>query len=95
MTETAQNIDSMQGMDQARFRFRSAIDEKAKSLELTQRDDMTKKFKLTYASLGPDLTIQGTLYGDRIRARLHRMPDAEFPLLTRGFHWINEYPRNR
>ena len=31
----------------------------------------------------------------KIRAKLRRFDEAQFPLLNRGFHWINEAPFNR
>ena len=33
--------------------------------------------------------------GQQIRNRFRRMDDSRFPLLSRGFHWINEQPFNR
>lgn len=33
--------------------------------------------------------------GRKMRALLHRVESPSFLLLSRGFHWINEYPFNR
>jgi hypothetical protein len=40
------------------------------------------------------LLLQGTWLGDSIYIRL-KNDTSGFPLATRGFHWINEYPYNR
>jgi hypothetical protein len=38
--------------------------------------------------------MTGQWKGRDIVVTLTRVDD-KFPLLTRGFHWINEYPHNR
>jgi hypothetical protein len=54
------------------------------------------KIEFTYREAGPDLvTLEGTLDGRRICARLRRVDESEFLLVNRGFHWINEFPFNR
>ena len=53
----------------------------------------TWKSTLSYRQPGPQLlAIEGSFDGHRIRARLHRVDEPEFRLVSRGFHWINEYP---
>ena len=42
-----------------------------------------------------ELLLIGTLRGKNIRARLRTVPDSDFLLRSRGFHWINEFPFNR
>jgi hypothetical protein len=39
--------------------------------------------------------MQGTLDGHRITAVLRLAEKKEFLLLSRGFHWIAEFPFNR
>ena len=34
----------------------------------------------------------GTVNGLSVSAKLHREDETRFVLLTKGFHWINEYP---
>jgi hypothetical protein len=41
------------------------------------------------------LRIRGDMDGRKITATLRRMPEPEFLLTSRGFHWINEAPYNR
>jgi hypothetical protein len=50
---------------------------------------------LTFEQPEPDLlALEGTLGGQKIRAKLRRTDIASFRLLSRGFHWINETPYN-
>jgi hypothetical protein len=87
---------SIQLMSDTRQRYRIELDSRKKLLKLTQRDDPRWKTSLSYAQPGPgQLAIEGTFDGHKIRARLHRVDDSDFLLLSRGFHWINEYPYNR
>src|SRR5277367_605936 len=44
----------------------------------------------------PDqLVLRGPWHGHAIETHLHRTEMPKFLLLTRGFHWISEYPFNR
>jgi len=44
----------------------------------------------------PDqLILRGPWHGHAIETHLHRTEMPKFLLLTRGFHWISEYPFNR
>jgi hypothetical protein len=39
--------------------------------------------------------LEGEVEGRRILGRYRRMDDSRFWLISRGFHWINEWPYNR
>ncbi len=87
---------SIQLMSDTRQRYRIALEPKKKLLHLTKREDAQAKSSLSYAQPAPgQLTVQGTVDGHEIRARLQRVEDPDFLLLKRGFHWINEVPYNR
>ncbi|HZF10397.1 MAG TPA: hypothetical protein VFE33_16530 [Thermoanaerobaculia bacterium] len=87
---------SLHLMDDSRHRYNLEIDPKQGTLVVTPREDPRTKSTLAYKTLGPGLlSVEGTLGGQKIRARLHRVDESPFPLLRRGFHWINEYPFNR
>lgn len=89
-------MTSIQLMSDTRERYRLALDPAGKRMRLTRRDDPEFKASLTYTQPGPKLlVIQGTHGDQRIRARLRQMDTSEFLLVSRGFHWINEYPFNR
>jgi hypothetical protein len=51
---------------------------------------------ISFKQVRPDvLALEGTVNGQQICGRYRRMDDSRFPLLSRGFHWINEQPVNR
>jgi hypothetical protein len=54
------------------------------------------KAAISFKQVEPDvLALEGTVDGKQIRGRFRRIDDSRFPLLSRGFHWINEWPLNR
>lgn len=72
------------------------LDSNQKRFVLT--DDKAPKWRsvLSYQQPRPDLlTVAGTIDGQKITARLHRIDESKLPLLSRGFHWISERPFNR
>jgi hypothetical protein len=83
-------------MSDVRERYTIVLDEKKKSVTWTGRDDPKRKFTLTYARTDPNtLVLDGPVAGRTIHAVCHKMGAAGNLLLTRGFHWVNEYPFNR
>ena len=75
------------------------IDEAKRTLTLTPSDnkkDLPPSAVLTFEQPKPDqLALTGTCDGKPVEVKLHRIPDSKFPLLSRGFRWINEYPYSR
>jgi hypothetical protein len=87
---------SIQLMDDSRRRYTLALQPARKAMVLTKRDDPKAKLHFTYQQPEPGLlTMQGTLEGETIQARLRKADTKSFLLTSRGFHWINEYPFNR
>jgi hypothetical protein len=87
---------AFQLMDDSRVRFGLEDDPAAATMTLKKRDDPAWTATLAYTRPEPGLlTLEGTLDGRRIRARMRRVDTPEFRLINRGFHWINEYPYNR
>lgn len=87
---------SIQDMNLARKRFNLQLDGQKKTMVLARRDDPEKKATLTYRQPDPKtLLVEGTLDNRKIRARMRQAEEPKFLLMTRGFHWINEYPFNR
>lgn len=41
------------------------------------------------------LILQGKLLNDSLKIDMQKYDDKKFLLMSRGFHWINEYPLNR
>jgi len=87
---------TVQVASDSRQRYWLKLDEARKTLALTKRGNPAWKSSLKYQRPAPDrLTLEGTIEGRKIRASLHRADESRFLLLTRGFHWISEYPFNR
>ncbi len=83
-------------MNDFRDRYNVEVDEKKKTLAMTDRFNPDRQNTLAYHQPAPDrLTFEGTFDGKKIRAVMHRTEPPEFLLFTRGFHWVNEYPFNR
>ena len=83
-------------MNEFRDRYNVEVDEKKKTLAVTQRFNPDWKTTVAWHQPAPDrLTLEGNFDGRKIRARMHRTKPPEFLLLTRGFHWITEFPFNR
>lgn len=75
--------------------FEMKLDPGRKTWKLTDYQDPKLKYTLSYQQPAPDLlTIEGKFEGQRVRARLRLAEPSEFPLLSRGFHWISERPYN-
>jgi hypothetical protein len=90
------SVIAVQLTSDARRRYALKLDEAKKTLGLTRRDDPKWKTELTYGRPDPDhLTVEGAFGGRRIRARLHRIDERSFLLVSRGFHWVSEFPFNR
>jgi hypothetical protein len=80
----------------SRRRYNLKLDAVHKTLALTKRDGSQWKSALTYGQPAAGrLTLEGTFDGHRIQASLHHVDSSKFLLMSRGFHWINEYPFNR
>jgi hypothetical protein len=91
-------ITPMAELSKARWQ-QCKIDETKHTLTLTAFDkkkDPPPSAVLTFARPKPDqLVLTGTSDGKLVEVKLHRIPDTKFPLISRGFHWINEYPFSR
>jgi hypothetical protein len=71
------------------------LDEKKGAMALTKWKDPRWKSAFSYRRNSPGaLEMEGTIDGQKIHARLRRVDDSKLLLLSRGFHWINEYPYN-
>jgi hypothetical protein len=75
-------------------RFLVNPDFNKRTFEIRRLDDEKWTTGFSYQNPQPDsMTITGPFEGHRIDVRLRRLPQpSSFPLTSRGFHWINEYP---
>ncbi|MDO3644691.1 hypothetical protein [Mucilaginibacter sp. L3T2-6] len=84
------------------------IDQKKHTATANTYTDTLHKYLFTYAISKTErknsgghadtvsyLTLSGTHLKDSLSIKLRRMDEKKFRLISRGFHWINEYPYNR
>lgn len=87
---------AVQLLDETVQRFQTVDNAAEGKLELTPRWEPDKKTVLSYQKRDDDrLWLEGDFFGDTLQVTLHRIPDPQFLLVNRGFHWINEQPFNR
>jgi hypothetical protein len=87
---------AVQLMNDSRLGYGLKLDEEKKTLELTEFQEPNWKASFNFERPEPDvLVLEGTIDGKKIRAKCRRMDTSDFRLLSRGFHWINEFPFNR
>jgi len=78
--------------------YRVTADTVKHTLVLSSRRDSSFKLPLAYARGGArndSLRLDGIVKGDSLHVRLHRLDESKFLLVSRGYHWINEFPLNR
>lgn len=56
-----------------------------------QMDSKILAFKMDGPTKGK-MVLQGDIEGDSVQIHFRQIQKEEYPLLKRGFHWINEYP---
>ncbi len=87
---------AFQKMDESLARFGASIDTKDNTLKLTKNDDPNWKASFTYARPAPDrLVLDGEIDGHKERMELQLVDRGKLLLVSRGFHWVQEYPFNR
>jgi hypothetical protein len=76
--------------------FVAQVDEDNKTITLTKSRVKNWKAQLSFAE--PDfshIVIEGEIDKQEHKAKLLRVDESKFLLLSRGFHWIQDYPVNR
>ena len=73
--------------------YDASINETAKQIDFPKSD----KPSMLQWTKGADraLVLKGSWLGKPVTINLHKVDPDTFPLQTRGFHWIQEYPYNR
>jgi hypothetical protein len=76
--------------------FAATIDARKMSIDLIKRNDKNWKANLAFLRPATDqLNLDGTMNGHKVQMQLKREDETRFMLLSRGFHWVQEYPFNR
>lgn len=86
----------IQMMNDTTLRYSFKPNEKKHTITASTYADTTHKFILAYNTPDPEtLILKGQWKKDSVYIRLHKSDPDNFPLLKRGFHWVNEFPFNR
>ena len=80
-------------MDDAKISWRFSLDTLEHSMRIMSYDSGTV-YRFQYQREGDAYSLRGTLNNDSIKIGMRKVP-YDIPLISRGFHWINEYPFNR
>jgi hypothetical protein len=87
---------SAQQMDDSFHGYGVTIDTKARTLVLAKAADKNWKANFSYAQPASDeLVLDGLMDGHKIHAALQLFDRSKFLLVSRGFHWVMDYPFNR
>jgi hypothetical protein len=86
---------TFQRMDDTFVPYGAKIDTSAKTVTLT-RSDPTVPYRFSYEQPSPDLLVlKGSIDGHTMQIEARLFDRSNFLLVTRGFHWVQEYPFNR
>ncbi len=87
---------SFQRMDDSFAGYGTSFSVADKTMVLTKNDDKNWKAKFRFQRVAPDrLTLDGTMGGHDVHMELQQVDRSKFMLVSRGFHWIQEYPFSR
>ena len=86
------DLISIEYMDNAKIYWRFSPDTLKHNMRIMSYDSGTV-YSFHYQKEGNTYFLRGTLYSDSIRITMKKVSN-DFPLISRGFHWINEYPFN-
>ncbi len=91
-----EGVAHVKTMNDILWRYTFEIDSTHKKISMFKQNDTKDSLNLTYRFIDNKYTIQikGRLENDSIEVKLTHKDLANFPLKTRGFHWINERPYN-
>jgi hypothetical protein len=87
---------AFQRMDDSFARYAASIDANARTLALTKGGDKNWKANFTFQRAAEDqLILDGNMDNHKVHMQLSLVDESKFVLVSRGFHWIEEYPFNR
>jgi len=87
---------SFQRMDDSFTGYGVAINDKDKTIVFTKNGDKNWKANFTFQRPAADrLILDGNMDSHKIHMQLRLMDRSKFMLVSRGYHWIQEYPINR
>jgi len=87
---------AFQRMDDSFARYGAAVNDNDKTIAFTKDSDKNWKANFTFQRVAEDqLILDGNMNGHKIHMKLQLVDYKKFLLVSRGFHWIQEYPFNR
>jgi hypothetical protein len=87
---------SFQHMDEKFQGFGPAVNERDQTLTLTKDGDKNWKGRFKYERPTPNrLILDGVMDSKPVQMQLQLIDRNQYLLVSRGFHWISEYPFNR
>jgi hypothetical protein len=87
---------AFQRMDDTFARYGAAINSNDKTIALTKDGDKNWKANFTFQRVAEDqLILDGDMDSHKVHMQLQLVDHKKFLLVSRGFHWIQEYPFNR
>jgi hypothetical protein len=86
---------SFQRMDDSFVGYGATINPNDKTIALTKGSDKNWKANFTFQRAEDQLILDGNMDGHKIHAQMSLLDRNKFMLVSRGFHWIQEYPFNR
>jgi hypothetical protein len=83
-------------MDDSFAWYGASIDTKAGTISLTQGGNKNWKGNLAFQRPASDqLILDGNMGSQKVHMRLQLVDRSKFMIVSRGFHWVSEYPFNR
>ncbi len=87
---------ALQEADDSFVYYSATINAPSGALSVSSRGGSRSSGQFTFQWVGSDgLKLTGNLDGEPMQVQLSLFDRAKFPLIRRGFHWIQEYPVNR
>ena len=86
----------LQRMDDSFVYYKASIDTVARKLSLTRVNGPGPEARFTFERPSAErLVLDGDMDGHKVRFQLTAVDPRTFLLVSRGFHWIQEFPFNR
>jgi hypothetical protein len=87
---------TFQRMDGSFAHYLAEIDSVATSITLTRGEEESEKATFSFhRSGGGHLVLDGAMGGHKVLLHLQLVDPQQFLLVSRSFHWVQEYPFNR
>jgi uncharacterized membrane protein YphA (DoxX/SURF4 family) len=91
----SKNYARIKLMNDSMFNYNFKVDTILKKATVYTFQDTLNKASFSYVKEDDYLVLNGKMKEDSLFIKLKRYDEKRFRLMSRGFHWINEYPYNR